>query len=398
MTSTALARALSYDALNSSWKRLYNKAKPASRNTVGIDDRSINDFQIDAKGNVIRLRRAIASGDFTFSKLRPYLIPKPNGKKRLICVPTVEDRIVQGALVDFLAEKYTKVLNNQVSYGFLRGRGVSEAVQAGRILRDARPFVFKTDITAFFDSIPREQLQKQVAKVIREKSLYQIIFQAISSEVQVPNLSVKRDLSALGIVTGKGLRQGMPLSPVLSNILLLGFDQKLHKSGFRAIRYADDLVFFCMDEDECYSAARFCTEEFGKLGLSIPEIGPGSKSCIYQPEESAEFLGLELASTDNGYVLKASREQIDRMRQDMLSFSSIVNVVNRGITLKNLSQVLASKRSGYLGAYAECVNSAHLESVLVDAENKAIRTLFGTGLGIDTKRIGAVGRTFLGLL
>jgi retron-type reverse transcriptase len=394
--ATAFDSALSYKALSNAWAKLYSKTKPISRNTIGVDDKSINDFQIDAKGNLVRLHKLLSSGEFKFSALKPYLIPKANGKKRLICVPTVGDRIVQGAVLDFLSTKYTNVLANSVSFGFIKGVGVSQAAKRARELRDKHPYVFKTDITSFFDSIPRTQLTAAIKRVVRDRSLHPILFEALSCEVAY-NQKNLRDIDALGIKPGRGLRQGMPLSPFLSNLLLVKFDRSLDKTGLKAVRYADDLIFLCDDEIECRRAAQFCEQEFAKIGLSIPEIGPGSKSQIFKPNESAEFLGLELALNKGCYVLRASKNQIDRMRQAILDFSNIRDVVSRGISLRTVNQVLASKRDGFLGAYVDCDNYQEVEHALRQAEVRALKILFGQGLGINIMKIGAVGRTFLGI-
>jgi hypothetical protein len=398
MGMTAYDHVLSHKSLSAAWKHLYKKTKLLSRNTTGVDAQSINDFHLDAKGNLVRLAREIRDRTFKFSALKPYLVPKPSsGKKRLICVPTVQDRIVQGALVGYLGEKYAVNLANSISFGFIKGRSVHMAADIACISRHKKPWVYKTDITAFFDSIPRLDLQAAIKKVIKERSLHDLLFAALNCEVDAPTRAVATDIAKLGIKPGLGVRQGMPLSPFFSNLLLVDFDQKVERSEACAVRYADDLIFLCADENECNQVAAFCKSEFNKIGLDVPALGIGSKSVIYPPGHPAEFLGLELAPKVGGYELRLADAQLLRLKQELLGYSNIKQLLSRNITLRTLGQSIAAKRDGYLGAYDMCANFENVQLELRKAEHKALRTVYGVGLGIRLSDIGADARAFLGL-
>ena len=315
----------------------------------------------------------------------------------MICVPTVRDRIVQGALAGYLGDKYALKLANNISFGFIKGRSVHIAADIACALRRERSWVYKTDITAFFDSIPRADLQNAIKKVIKERSLHPLLFAALECEVDSPSRSVAADIAKLGIKRGLGVRQGMPLSPFFSNLLLVDFDQKVEQSGASAVRYADDLIFLCRDESECHQVAGFCKNEFNKIGLDVPALTPGSKSVIYAPHHAAEFLGLELAPAVAGYELRLADTQLLRLKQELLGFSNIKQLLSRNITLRTLGQTIAAKRDGYLGAYDMCANIEDLQLELRKTEHKALRAIYGAGLGIKLSEIGADARAFLGL-
>lgn len=397
MGHNAYEQALSHAALTSAWSRLYSKTKPMSRNTIGVDGLCINDFHSNSKGNLSRLSHEVRSRIFQFSPLKPYLIPKTNGKLRLISVPTVRDRIVQRALVEHLSEKYHDQLANNVSFGFVKGRGVQTAAEIACNLRAKHPWIYKTDIMSFFDSIERNLLCTAIKKVIKERSLHPLLFSALAAEVASSSKTTEANIAKLGVIRGRGVRQGMPLSPFFSNLLLMPFDKKVYLSGARAIRYVDDLIFLCEDEAECNRVAAFCKEEFEGIGLTVPPVGPGSKSVIYSPEQPAEFLGLELAKVKAGYELRLSDLQLRRLKQEILSFGSIKELLSRKITLKTLGQSISAKRNGYLAAYADCVNIEEVVTELNKAERHALRNVYGAGLGINLSSIGADARTFLGL-
>lgn len=264
-------------------------------------------------------------------------------------------------------------------------------------LRNQRPFVYKTDITAFFDSIPRADLRVAIKKVIKDRSLHGLLFAALECEVDSPTRSVTSEITKLGIKCGLGIRQGMPLSPFFSNLLLADFDMKVELSGAWAIRYADDLIFLCENEEACLQAAAFCKTEFNRIGLDVPALVPGSKSIIYRPEHPAEFLGLELALAPAGYQLRLAGDQLLRLKQEILGFGNIKQLLHRNITLRTLGQSIASKRDGYLSAYDLCTNINEVELELEKASQKALRAVYGAGLGIKLSEIGVDARAFLGL-
>jgi hypothetical protein len=189
----------------------------------------------------------------------------------------------------------------------------------------------------------------------------------------------------------------MPLSPLLSNLFLIPFDSATKLSGAKAVRYADDLIFMADSEEECRGLLEFCKAEFKKLDLTIPELFPGSKSEIYEPNSPAEFLGLELTGQDKGCVLRLSDSQFDRIRAELLQYGSIKELLSQGITMKSLGASINAKRNGYLAAYDVCTNITEVTGKLVDIEKKALRNLYREGLGLDLRVLSAEARTFLGI-
>lgn len=397
MGTNAYSSALSLNALREAWAELFKKASPRSRNTTGVDDISINDYRADEKARLNRLARDLRRQAFQFSDLRPHLIPKSSGKDRLICVPTVQDRIVQRALLNFLSNRYADRLANKISYGFVKDRGVKKAVHDACEIRSKFGWVYKTDIASFFDSIDRSHLERALKAVVRERSLHPLLAQAIDCEIATTKGSVAKRISRLGIKDGRGVRQGMPLSPFFSNIMLAGFDRAIAQQSLRAVRYADDLIFFASSYSECEHLAEFCTHHLAPIGLTVPPIQLGSKSVIYEPNEPAEFLGVSLVRHQASYRLELTQEQIGAIRDDLLKLGSVQELVARGITLPKLGNVLKLRRNGYLAAYNMCHNVADLDRELGKLEQRVLRRIYTEGLGIDVGKLLPVARNFLGL-
>uniref|UniRef100_UPI001F1392BC reverse transcriptase domain-containing protein n=1 Tax=Alcaligenes xylosoxydans xylosoxydans TaxID=85698 RepID=UPI001F1392BC len=108
-----------------------------------------------------------------------------------------------------------------------------------------------------------EELIRRVQSLVRESSLHQLLRSAVSCEVGAVERSHQRRISKLGIRSGIGIRQGMPLSPFFSNVLLREFDEALVKRQYQAVRYADDLIFFADSEAECLKIFDYCRAELG---------------------------------------------------------------------------------------------------------------------------------------
>jgi group II intron reverse transcriptase/maturase len=398
MSSNTLKRISSFLSLQASWQNLWNEARPKSRGTYGIDEVSLNDFSKNAVANLHILSAQLRSGNYHFSELRPHFVEKPNGGVRVICIPTTQDRIVQGALLNFLSEKYTARFSNKISFGFLKGRTVKEALEVGRKKRQKKPWVFKTDIKAFFDRIQRDQLKEKIRRVVREPTLHPLLFEIVDCEIQTPNKYTKKKILSLGIESGRGVRQGMPLSPFFSNIVLEKFDKTVDSTGYSALRYADDLIFFSADEPTCKEIEKFCRRNLKKEGLEIPLLSdPKTKSVIFNPTEPADFLGVAICKSGASYQIKLLPDQIAKIQKAILDLGSIPELLSRKITIGKLGTSLGARKAGYINAYDMCSNIVELENALDHIEQKVLKRLYTEGLGIDLSKLSATAYTFLGL-
>ncbi|WP_410052235.1 reverse transcriptase domain-containing protein, partial [Bradyrhizobium sp. SZCCHNS30582] len=130
------------------------------------------------------LSSELRSGSYRPRRLRPVFIPKPNSTtERLICIPAVRDRVVQKAIVSYLVNTEKFPIENEFSFGFIRGRGTVHAVQRALELRHRYSWCLKTDIEAFFDRIPRSDAKLRVSKSLRSSSLVPLIHQFIDCEI-----------------------------------------------------------------------------------------------------------------------------------------------------------------------------------------------------------------------
>ncbi len=212
----------------------------------GIDWQYPTSFRNNLERNLTLVRHELLSG-YQFTSLRPHLIDKGDNKKRIVCIPTVKDRLVQRLILSYLtSERDVLDVINPLSYGFIKGRnkGVRHAVVDAVAYRNKFPWMLKTDITSFFDRIDRTYLKDKLVPRLQKSSIVPLLEGVIDCEIAASTQKLRASIRQNGIIAGRGVRQGMPLSPVLSNFVLRPFDKKINKARIRMVRYADDLAIF----------------------------------------------------------------------------------------------------------------------------------------------------------
>ncbi|MCK8637657.1 hypothetical protein CO583_05380 [Parasaccharibacter sp. TMW2.1882] len=323
---------------------------------------------------------------YKFSLLRGVAIPKTDPKKlRLICIPTLSDRIVQRALVNKIEEQAEKLgLINPVSYGFIRNtenqnRGVRGAQKAACALREKKPWVFKADIAKFFDRINRKELAEKFSRQFKLRSLTPLVLGAIQCEVAESSEKIRKATIQNGIQRGRGLRQGMPLSPILSNFVLKDFDRVVG-AQYSMVRYADDLLIFTDTESQCIEARKKVEEELKIIGHELSE----EKSHIYSPSQPVDFLGMALARQENGKCyFYVSPEQIREIKKSISEYHDISWLISQDKDIGYVLRRINFMKNGYLSAYDYASNSKDLKNQLEQAVQKCVNVLYGTIFGRD---------------
>jgi len=398
MSKSALIQISSLSSLRAAWKYLDGKTVGRGRETTGIDNSSINEFSQHVENNLLIIQHQMRSeSGYQFNYLKAHIIPKANGKQRVICVPTLNDRIVQRAIVDFLSDGDKCKIKNSVSYGFIRGRTVEQAVSRAKNLRHRKPWVYKTDITSFFDKIPRDLLKKSIETSIRHRSLHKIIIAASVCEIFEPKASRQRIILKHGIKEGYGVRQGMPLSPFFANLLLKSFDSYIEKNNLKMVRYADDFVIFSKTEQDCKTIHNACKQALQGLKLTIPEIEEDTKTQVYPPNKSADFLGIGLVKFGKEYKMKVLPEQLNKIKTKFFQFSSFEYLIDNGINLSNLNKKIDGSIAGYIGSYHYADNISELEVKIISYKKDVLSKIYSDGLSIDIEKLTSDQCYFLGL-
>jgi hypothetical protein len=329
--------------------------------------------------------------------------PKKGHGHRIICVPTVEDRLIQFSILFEIREKLKfRGLLNEISYGLTNNtqRTVQDARARASELRSAGAFVYKTDIQKFFDRIPRTHLISAMRRIVPDRSLHPILEAFVSVEIGDGfDPDWKAIVASAGIKPGEGVRQGMPLSPYFAGMIMLQLDRDLERRRFPVIRYVDDIVGFFPNRSACESFDRYLREKLQELGLSLGVIGEeGSKTSIYEPDEPADFLGMEMRFDCKGRCfLRVSEKTLQRIESNFAAMTKIDYLLQKKLTLPLLGGRLEAMRRGYISAYHGAENMSELKSRVSKASDPIFENILEEMFGADMRKLNHKQRRFLGI-
>jgi len=244
--------------------------------SAGADGVTYAEYEHDAARNVRQLHRRLKEGKYRAQPLRRVYIPKENGKQRPISIPALEDKIAQKAMVELLNSIYEQDFLD-CSYGFRPGRGQHQALdEVWRVICTRHTgWILELDITAYFDSIVREQLIEMIEKRVSDGSVLRLIRKWI-------NIGVIEEGRLLMSETGTG--QGQPISPLLANIYLHytldEWFEKVVKPRLKGeaheIRFADDAILCFEHKEDAEKVLSVLPKRFAKYGLTLHPASRGT--------------------------------------------------------------------------------------------------------------------------
>ena len=207
----------------------------SNKGAAGVDGRSVNNLSCYLKVHWSSIKERVKSGSYQPDPILGVEIPKSRGKTRLLGVPTVVDRLLQQALHQQLSPIFEKDFQEH-SYGFRPNRNAHQAIkQAHKNINDGYQDIVDIDLKSFFDEVSHELLMTLIYRRVKCPLTLKLIRKFLRAPIQKNGKLEKRR---------KGVPQGSPLSPLLSNIILNELDKELTKRGHRYVRYADDFSIY----------------------------------------------------------------------------------------------------------------------------------------------------------
>lgn len=280
------------------------KRVKANKGAAGVDKRTIYEIDDYFKKHQVEIKQSIRAMKYKPQAVRRVYIPKANGKKRPLGIPTVVDRVIQQAISQVLMKIYDPEFS-AYSYGFRPKRSSHDAMeQVLEYLDEGYQWVIDLDIEKYFDTVNHDKLISTLREQINDKTTLHLIRSFLKAGIMEDGLVKPNKL---------GVPQGGPLSPILSNIYLDKFDKELEERGLHFVRYADDCNIFVkskMSADRVMKSATSWLER--KLFLKVN----ATKTKVVRPTKS-NFLGFTFFKTGEKWQCKPGDDRKKKLYEKL---------------------------------------------------------------------------------
>jgi RNA-directed DNA polymerase len=261
----------------SNLKKALKRVK-SNKGAPGTDDMQTEELYAYLKKNWAQHKEELLEGAYKPSPVRRVGIPKLGGGVRQLGIPTVLDRFIQQAIQQVLTRIFDPQFSKE-SYGFRPKHSARQAVElAQKHIQGGKHWVVDMDLEKFFDIVNHDILMYKLSREVKDRRVLRIIRRYLESGVMLNGVCVRMK---------EGTPQGVPLSPLLANIMLNDLDKELSERGHSFVRYADDCNIYVSSKRAGQrvfaSISRFIKD---KLRLQVNE----GKSAVDAPWKR-KFLG-----------------------------------------------------------------------------------------------------------
>lgn len=286
-----IEKILSEENLNEAVKRV-----KTNKGACGIDKMPVGELEEYFRKHKEEIISSIMNTTYKPQPVRRVYIPKPNGKKRPLGIPTAVDRVVQQATAQVLSQIYDESFSDN-SYGFRPKRSAHDAIdKVLNYLNEGCEWVIDLDIEKYFDTVNHDKLISILREKVNDKTTLHLIRSFLRAGVMENGLTSPTEI---------GVPQGGPLSPILSNVYLDKFDKELEERGLRFVRYADDCDIFVKSEMSANRVMKSVTSWLErKLFLKVS----ATKTKVVRPTKS-NFLGFTFWKDSIGWKCRPSEDR-----------------------------------------------------------------------------------------
>lgn len=325
---------------------------------AGVDKESIAEFEQDLENRLYLIHNRLCSGSYHPPAVRMVEIPKKDGKKRTLGIPTVSDKVAQNVIKRHLERQLEPIFHEQ-SFGYRPLRGAKDALKQVRENCLQFDWVIDLDIKSFFDEIDHDLLIKALEHVGTEKWVILFVKRWLKAPME------KAD--GTRIAREKGTPQGGVISPLLANLYLhFALDKWLTKyyPTIHFVRYADDIVVHCRTQEEAEEVLQAIMQRLLEVGLRVNKEKTQIVYCQdyrrkkFHAKIMFNFLGFSFqprgsqSKIDNKtfvtFTPEISASGQNKIRDEI---RGVVNRSNHRLEVVELAHLLNSKIQGWINYY-----------------------------------------------
>jgi len=319
--SELLERIIDRNNLNEAFRRV-----KSNKGSHGIDGMRVDELLQHLKENGASLRQSLLEGSYKPNPVRRVEIPKPDGKKRPLGIPTLVDRVIQQAIAQILSPIFEDKFSDN-SYGFRPNRNAHQAIlKCKEYMDNGYKWAVDIDLEKYFDTVNHDKLIGLVYKEIKDIRVISLIRKYLQAGVMERGVFSN---------TQKGVPQGGNLSPLLSNIMLNELDKELEKRELHFCRYADDCNIYVKTRKAALrvmvSITRFIEED---LKLKVNK----DKSKVDRPWK-LKYLGFTFYPKKGEMGIRVHENSIKKLKaklKEVTGRSNAMSMKSRSVKLRQI--------------------------------------------------------------
>ena len=361
--------------------KAYQKVRKGGK-AVGIDQQSWADFDKEPERNLYVIWNRLASGSYHPQPVREVEIPKKDGSKRKLGIPTLRDRIAQQVVKDYMEKRIDKLFHEN-SYGYRPLKSAHQAIEQVRQNTFGFDWVLDMDISKFFDEVDHDLTLKAVSHVMEEKWVLMYVERWLKMPVQKQDGTVEPK-------QGKGTPQGGVISPLLANLYLhFAMDKWLskHYPTVRFVRYADDVVIHCSTHQQAEQVKVALINRLAEVKLRVNESKTHIAYCKdYRRKGSHDKVKFEFL----GFSYQPRARKSKRDGNNFMAFTAEISQTNKKriiqtirelgawrdtrVEIQSIADQLNAKLRGWINYYG-LYSKRSLRWTLLKVEERLIKWL-----------------------
>lgn len=279
----------------------------------GYDRITIESFEKDLENQINLLHDELKNFNYNPQPVIFFERLKADGKKRLLSIFSVRDRVVQSSAHIVLNPFFEREFEKE-SFGFRKGLSREAAAkEIYHLYHQGYKWIVDADIKSYFDSVDHKILFEKISAIVQEKEVLNLLRKWIQAQCIINNKKKR---------IKHGLLQGSVISPMLANLYLDKFDEALKKEGFKLVRYADDFLILTKEKPDAEQALSYTKNLLAELKLDINL----EKTSITNFESGFKFLGYIFL---NSLIVPASPKDTSKLsgiKQTRFSDESITKI------------------------------------------------------------------------